>query len=270
MIINLIGQESSIDLSTDDSGNISGDSDITAADVMNNKIAYNSSNEKLVGTAPFEYIGTEDGIDNYRVLEDEMYILLPNNEKRLLKTGYITIDDEWIQTTLPASARWNSVCYGNDKFVAVAGNGSYTTNIAAYSTDGINWTKTTLPVSKYWSSVCYGNDKFVAVVFNSNIAAYSTDGINWTQITMPSSTYWTSVCYGNGKFVAVSGFSSNSNIAAYSEDGINWIQIALPVSKTWHSVCYGNGKFVAVSGFSSNSNIAAYKNSYSYNGLILL
>ena len=154
----------------------------------------------------------------------------------------------WTQTTLPASKYWRSVCYGNGKFVAVADS----SNLAAYSTDGINWTQATLPASKHWESVYYGNGKFVAVAYNSNVAAYSTDGINWTQATLPASATWRSVCYGNGKFVAVAGYS---NIAAYSTDGINWTQSTLPASATWYPVCYGNGKFVAVV---SNSNIAAY------------
>ena len=82
----------------------------------------------------------------------------------------------WTQSTLPASANWTSVCYGDGKFVAV----TYGSTIAAYSTDGINWTQTTLPASAKWYSVCYGDGKFVAVAFNSNVAAYSNDGLNWT------------------------------------------------------------------------------------------
>ena len=154
----------------------------------------------------------------------------------------------WVQTTLPASNYWTSVCYGNGKFVAAAQN----TNIAAYSTDGITWTQATMPASADWFSVCYGNGKFVAVAQNTNIAAYSTDGITWTQTTMPDSKYWFSVCYGNGKFVAV---AQNTNIAAYSTDGITWTQTTLPASNYWSSVCYGNGKFVAVA---QNTNVAVY------------
>ena len=86
----------------------------------------------------------------------------------------------WVQTTLPASANWSSVCYGDGKFVAVAYDNS---TIAAYSTDGITWTQTTLPTRAKWQKVCYGDGKFVAVARSSNNL--------------------TSVCYGNGKFVAV-------------------------------------------------------------------
>ncbi|MBQ0141295.1 MAG: hypothetical protein KBT06_00595 [Prevotellaceae bacterium] len=69
--------------------------------------------------------------------------------------------------TLPASGYWSSVCYGDEKYVAVSSS-----NAAAYSEDGINWTETTMPSSTSWTSVCYGNGKYVAVA-NSNAAAYS-------------------------------------------------------------------------------------------------
>ena len=156
----------------------------------------------------------------------------------------------WESSDMPASESWFSVCYGAGKFVAV----NYSSNIAAYSTDGINWTLTTLPANKTWLSVCYGNGKFVAVSRTGNIAAYSTDGINWTQATMPISAAWQLVCYGNGKFVAV---SRTGNIAAYSTNGINWTQIqtTLPTSAAPNYVCYGTGKFVAIV---FRSKVAAY------------
>jgi hypothetical protein len=106
--------------------------------------------------------------------------------------AYSTNGINWTAATLPSSAYWQSVTYGNGRFVAVA----YYSNKAAYSTDGINWTAATLPSSAYWYGVTYGNDKFVAVANGRNIAAYSTDGINWAAATLPSSTGWQSVTYG--------------------------------------------------------------------------
>jgi hypothetical protein len=55
--------------------------------------------------------------------------------------------------TTPSSLQWNSVTYGNDRFVAVTNNNS----AAAYSADGITWTQSTLPESSFWQSVTYGN-----------------------------------------------------------------------------------------------------------------
>ena len=154
------------------------------------------------------------------------------------------INEITCKANMPSSQRWQSVCYGNGKFVAVA---SYTTTMA-YSTDGINWTQGNMPSSKSWNSVCYGNGKYVAVAntFNStDIMAYSTDGISWTQGTLPSRA-WYSVCYGNDKYVVISFGGITSNIMAYSTDGISWTEGNMPSKKDWRSVCYGNGKFVAV------------------------
>ena len=164
--------------------------------------------------------------------------------------AYSTDSITWRSTSLPMVASW-SVCYGNGKFVAVAGGSS----TAAYSTDGVDWTQISLLSSEMWQSVCYGNGKFVAVGANTNKVSYSTDGITWTSATLPSSAYWQSVCYGNGKFVAV---AYNSKVAAYSANGITWTSATLPDKCQWSSVCYGNGKFVAVAANSSTIPPAGY------------
>ena len=77
MIINRIGKGSGSSTDTTDAN-------ISANDVMYEKTAYGSSG-KVTGTAPFEYIGTEDSIDNYKVLQDEIDVTLPNGEKKILK-----------------------------------------------------------------------------------------------------------------------------------------------------------------------------------------
>ena len=161
---------------------------------------------------------------------------------------------KWTQGNMPSSQNWDSVCYGNGKYVAVVYSNS---NIIAYSTDGISWTQGTMPSSTNWTSVCYGNGKYVAVAWNSNIMAYSTDGISWTEGNMPSSQYWESVCYGNDKYVAIaSNIDNNTNIVAYSTNGIQWTQGNMPSNNSWNSVCYGNDKFVAI--VYDNTDIYAY------------
>lgn len=161
-----------------------------------------------------------------------------------------------VVATLPASAGWASIAYGNGAFVAVGGYSS----IVAHSDDGRRWSKVSMPADTYWSTVSFGNGKFVVLSSNSNIAAYSEDGLRWTQTTMPVSGSWYSSAYGNGKFVAI---INGSDIAAYSTDGIQWTQTSMPSSGNWCSIAYGADKFVAVatgaSGFTlSSSKLAAY------------
>lgn len=156
------------------------------------------------------------------------------------KAAYSTDSINWTEATLPSSLRWQSVTYGNGKFVVVAD-----AIVVLYSLNGINWFSDTMPSNEDWSSITFGNGKFVAVASDSNSAAYSTNATTWTAATLPSSAPWSSVAYGNGKFVAIAG--SNSNKAAYSTDGISWTAATLPSSGNWSSVVYGGGKFVAVS-----------------------
>jgi hypothetical protein len=146
----------------------------------------------------------------------------------------------WTARTLPSSANWQSVTYGNGVFVAVA----IYSNAAATSPDGITWTARTLPSSASWNSVTYGNGVFVAVAPDSIQAATSPDGITWTARTLPTAL-WGSVTYGNGVFVAI----ASGTAAATSTDGITWTARTLPTppsSAWWNSVTYGNGVFVAV------------------------
>ena len=98
------------------------------------------------------------------------------------KTAKKDVDITWTEGTISNTSRsWHSVCYGNDKYVAVG----YNSNTFAYSTDGINWTEGTISsTSRNWWSVCYGNGKYVTVVNGSNYFAYSTDGITWTESTI--------------------------------------------------------------------------------------
>ena len=163
-------------------------------------------------------------------------------------------------STLGMTSRtWWAICYGNDRFVAVA-SGS---NIAAYSYDGITWTEKMIGnTNRSWWSLCYGNGKFVSMACSTNIAAYSYDGETWYETSSVGSSAepWRSVCYGNGKFVAIGGDSTAEQAhIAYSYDCVTWYMISI-TARSWWNVCYGNGKFVAIV---RGPSIAAY----SYDGI---
>ena len=72
MIINLVGKGSY-------NPSENSDLNVTSKDIMKDKVSISKDGTPIVGEAPFEYLGTEDGVDNYRVLEDEMYVLRPMN-----------------------------------------------------------------------------------------------------------------------------------------------------------------------------------------------
>ena len=126
----------------------------------------------------------------------------------------------WTSMSLPTTANWTSVAYGNNRFVAV----SKERNLCAYSLNGINWTLGYLPTSNgqtqmEWNKVRYAQGLFFAVCSNfaggtTTYAATSQFGLAWDLQTMPSSQSWTSVAFGNpnhsGKWVAVAAGTSST------------------------------------------------------------
>jgi hypothetical protein len=161
----------------------------------------------------------------------------------------VTVKEIWRAATMPSSSSWNSVAYGNGRFVAVA----YGENRAAYSDDGgETWNPATMPSSSSWRSIAYGGGRFVAVAYNSDKSAWSDDGgETWNAQPLPSTAYWRSIAYGNGRFVAV---AYNSDKSAWSDDGgETWNEETLPSTAGWDSIAYGGGRFVAVADISNKS-----------------
>jgi hypothetical protein len=151
---------------------------------------------------------------------------------------------------LPFSDYWESIAYGNGKWVAVA---MMSTN-AAYSTNGIDWSPSVLPVSDNWISVTYGDGKFVAVAQSSTNAAYSDDGETWTLSStgLPKNEPWTAVGYGltfpgGAEFMVISGDWGDGD-SVYSSDGVHWTGSPLG-NESGDALCAaqcGDGASVAV------------------------
>jgi hypothetical protein len=161
------------------------------------------------------------------------FVALAGGSNNTDEAAYSNDGSNWIAATLPSSAIWKDIAYGNGSFVALGYK-------AAHSADGINWT--TLSNLTGWSCIVYGNDTFIVFSYANKTAAYSTDGINWEAARLPGGSGWISSAYGNGKFVVI----ADSGSAAYSTDGIVWKPAVLPSRYTWYAVAYGNGRFVAI------------------------
>ena len=143
---------------------------------------------------------------------------------------------------------WQSVAYGNGKFVAVASfvNTPDATKVM-YSDDGISWTPgTPTSATNIWRGVTFGNGMFVAVsAYSPNGDANvmtSTDGINWTPRMLPGNGIGWSVAYGGGVFVVV----GQDGTVKSSQDGINWFDRTTAAPNEWRDVVYGQGRFIAV------------------------
>ena len=139
----------------------------------------------------------------------------------------------WSTSSMPSTQYWSCVAYGDGVWVALSGNDSNQSNVAAYSTNGgSTWTATTLPSSSAWSHVTWGKDRFVAVTAktDSSVAqtAVSYDGITWYGGSMEPGE-WEGVSYTQGSFAAVKGDTgSESDVVAFSRDGFHWTSKLLP------------------------------------------
>ena len=183
--------------------------------------------------------------------------------------------------TVPHIYKYNSVVYGNNKFVAVGERS------IIYSSDAINWFGQSFDSNnggsnQTFSDVTYGNGLFVAISSDAQdpTPRESTDGINWiSRGLLPFPNTWSSIAYGITKdeqnnsrntFVAV-GSSINpptivrlqGNVGADMD--ILWgdsFSDTVSSNKTFTSVAYGNNIFVAIGKNSNDYTILIY----SYNG----
>jgi hypothetical protein len=105
---------------------------------------------------------------------------------------------------------WQSIAYGNNRFVAVANTGE-----VSYSFDGILWSPATMPTQDgstmhNWKKIRYAQGVFFAVgdtgsrVVGADLttgpttfAATSFDGVVWTNRELASEESWVSVAFGN-------------------------------------------------------------------------
>lgn len=169
----------------------------------------------------------------------------------------------WVNKLSTADVAWNSVTYGNGKYVAVARQ----TNQIMYSTDGNIWNATTHPclTNVDWNDVTFGNGIFVAVSSNpppgpNSAVMYSSDGITWNCSSMANRAAFNSVTYGNGLFVATSTGGYNGAFpydggVMTSPDGITWTSRNAALPGSWRGLTFANNLFVAVSNTLSGTQV---------------
>lgn len=131
-----------------------------------------------------------------------------------VQTGTMT----WTTTTPLSTATFTSICFGGNLFVAIASNGTTSTQIYT-STDAVVWTARTSPNAQAWQSVCFAEDlnRFVAVANNGAVGTQimsSTDGVTWTASTSSSATTWSSVCRSSRLTVGLAGTGTGNTFVA--------------------------------------------------------
>jgi hypothetical protein len=92
---------------------------------------------------------------------------------------------------------FESVIYGNSRFVVVGTNGTIVT-----SSDGVTWTIQNSGTTDHLLYVSYGNNRFVVTSMSGGILT-SPDGMTWSIQNSGTPNALLSVTCGNGLFVAV-------------------------------------------------------------------
>ncbi len=82
---------------------------------------------------------------------------------------------------------WSPMAYGNGIFMAICGQMA-SSNVSAYSIDGITWNEIPLPSSQAWQSISYGDGKFVAIVSGMNTASIAAYLLVPATSTAPTTT----------------------------------------------------------------------------------
>lgn len=181
-------------------------------------------------------------------------------------------------TTTPNNTiSWTSVCFGNNRFIAV-GNTGTVSNISYSDDGGNNWSAlsgftTSLPIYKNWADIAFGNGRFIAISSN-NVMTCTSDprfASNWTlSATLPSPAYsWTRIRYiQNNTFIAT-GINYPRNMITY-DGGVTWSVGLVPTNgapnfytNTWNESEYGNNYYVTVG---SGGAIGSTVNTISWNG----
>jgi hypothetical protein len=121
----------------------------------------------------------------------------------------------WVSRTLPSSANWVDVVWGNGRFIAIADDQT----AAAYSLDGITWTALTVGLaSGNPKRITYGQGMFAVTSTDTDAICYSEYGVtDWTNQAVTAATGgYNAIAFGNpnraGKFVSI-GTGTSTNVA---------------------------------------------------------
>jgi hypothetical protein len=180
------------------------------------------------------------------------YVAVGRNDDVLTSDGSQDVNGDliWTQTINSiAPMVMNSVCFGDNKFVAVGGssNGNSAFNIMVNI--GAGWTGVETASDIVFNTICYSSvlGKFVAggTKFDGSGALYtSTDATTWIAQTSVL-TECTSLTATNTGVMGV-GVVGNNPAAVWTTDGTAWQSNSTPNVGTAGSCCYASAPDVVI------------------------
>jgi hypothetical protein len=158
--------------------------------------------------------------------------------------SFITIGSAlWISRNSgnPIQNNFTGIAWGNNLFVAVAGDSTLT------SSDGITWTPRISGISEGLNCVTFGNNLFVAAgqphpSGGNGAIVTSSDGITWTLRSSGTPDWIPGITWGNGQFIAVEWWMH------LSTNGSTWTDNYSAGAGAYHfdGITWGNNQFIAV------------------------
>lgn len=138
---------------------------------------------------------------------------------------------------------FQSITFGDNKFVAVASYYKSTTNAGKiyYSDDGINWIEVVnTPFVNKLFSVTYTGKYFIAVGAGE-YAYYSDNGIDWKRNNgLNADAQYNNILFANNMCIAVGNY-----FPYYSDDGVNWNKCNSIISNPLETGTYVRYKRIA-------------------------
>ena len=169
----------------------------------------------------------------------------------------------WISRPAPVNNTWISVCFGNNRFVAVSDSG--TNRLMTSDNNGDSWTAGSGLSANSWTSVFFANNTYIALG-SGHEARHSTNGTSWSNGTNNNtgvSLRYNSIAFGNNRFISTVGrdgsnFSANTAFMIGStNNGAAWTGWQVPLDYAYDpptkilgykGIAYGNNMFIAASG----------------------
>lgn len=144
----------------------------------------------------------------------------------------------WTTGSLPTSATWITVTFGNGLFIAFSEGGTYVT-----SSNGVTWSSPGTGLVNQIQKATYGGGYYVVVGSGQDLS-YSTNGTTWTNRSInlgPASYFY--VAYGAGTWVITGGTASTGNQAVWATSPAGtWSVTTLPnvnANQIYYPTAYG-------------------------------
>lgn len=174
-------------------------------------------------------------------------------------TAYSSDAITWTAGTTITSNFWQSMDYGNGKFIAIAFS---TAPNMATSTNGTSWSTSSLGFSPNSANIKYGGGVWLIMNKSTTLSYWrsTNDGTSWSSALTPP-CYATTLYYANGVFIV-----SDSTSVFVSPDGLTWTNISTQFGLTSgiSDIVYYKGIFLLYGFISGSLYLWSSSNGYTW------